>query len=57
MMLLCPWDFSWQEYWSVLPFPTLGDLPYLGMETKSALTGEFFTTEPLGKLHYVGTID
>ena len=55
--LLCPWDFSRQEYWSGLPFPTLGDLPYLGMETESsALAGEFFTTKPLGKPHYVGII-
>ena len=22
--LLCPWNFSRQEYWSGLPFPTLG---------------------------------
>ena len=25
--LLCPWDFSRQEYWSVLQFPPPGDLP------------------------------
>ena len=25
--LLCPWDFSGQEYWSGLPFPLPGDLP------------------------------
>ena len=27
--------FSWQEYWSRLPFLTPGDLPNLGMETAS----------------------
>ena len=25
--LLCPWDFSRQEYWSGVPFPPPGDLP------------------------------
>ena len=24
---LCPWDFSRQEYWSGLPFPSPGDFP------------------------------
>ena len=40
--------FSRQEYWSGLPFPTPGDLPYLKMEPKSlispALAGRFFMT-------------
>ena len=36
--------FSRQEYWSGLPFPTSGDLPYPGIEpTSSSLTGGFFT--------------
>ena len=43
--------FSWQEYWSGLPFPP-GDLPNPGFEpmspASSALTGVFFTTEPPG---------
>ena len=43
--------FSWQEYWSGLPFP-LGDLPNPGFEPMSpaspALAGAFFTTEPPG---------
>ena len=40
--------FSRQQYWSGFPFP--GDLPGPGMESKSrALTGGFFTTEPLGR--------
>ena len=42
--------FSRQEYWSVLPFPTPGDLPDLGIKPTSlgspTLAGVFFTTEP-----------
>ena len=42
--------FSWQEYWSGLPFPPSGDLPNLGIEPMSpALAGGFFTTAPSGK--------
>ena len=41
--------FSRQEYWSGLPFPTLGDLPDPGTKpaslTSPALAGRFFTTE------------
>ena len=41
-------EFSQQEYWSGLPFPPPGDLPYSGMEPESlmspALAREFFTT-------------
>ena len=40
--------FSWQEYWSGLPFPSLGDLPNAGIKPASrmspALAGRFFTT-------------
>ena len=43
-----PMGFSWQEYWSGLPFPTPGDLPDPGIEPVSLvspeLTGGFFTT-------------
>ena len=40
-------EFSRQEYWSELPFPSLGDLPNPGIELESpALAGRFFTTEP-----------
>ena len=43
-------EFSRQEYWSGLPFPTPGNLPNLGIKPTSpaspALAGEFFTTEP-----------
>ena len=42
--------FHRQEYWSGLPFPTPGDPPDPGIESRSpALTGGFFTTEPPGK--------
>jgi len=39
-------EFSRQEYWSGLPFPTPGDLPYPGIEPESLMTpamaGGFF---------------
>ena len=42
-------EFSRQEYWSGLLFPSPGDLPDPGVEptppTSPALAGEFFTTE------------
>ena len=42
-------EFSWQEYWSVWSFPTLGDLPHSEIKPTSpvtpALAGGFFTTE------------
>jgi len=45
-----PMGFSRQEYWSGLPFPSLGDLPNPGIKPESpALAGGFFTTEPQGK--------
>ena len=46
--------FSWQEYWSGLPFPPSRDLPDPGIEPTSTrvscIAGGFFTTEPPGKL-------
>ena len=43
--------FSRQEFWSGLPFSTLGDLSNLGIKLVSpALAYGFFTIEPLGKL-------
>ena len=46
-------EFSRQEYWSSLPFPTPRDLPNPGIEPTSpvspALVGRFFTTELPGK--------
>ena len=42
--------FPRQEYWSELPFPSLGDLPGPGIKPMSlALAGGFFTTESPGK--------
>ena len=42
--------FLRQEYWSGLPFPSPGDLPYPGMEPVSpALASGFFTTKRPGK--------
>ena len=44
--------FPRQEYWSGLPFPSPGDLPDPGIESKSPaspeLAGGLFTTEPPG---------
>ena len=45
-------EFSRQEYWSGLPFPSPGDLPNLRIKLISpALAGRCFTTEPPGKPH------
>ena len=49
-------EFSRQEYWSGLPFPTPGDLPDPGTETASLLSLAlqvvffFLTTAPLESL-------
>ena len=47
-------ELSRQEYWSGLPFPTPGAIPDPEIEPLSpvspVLAGEFFTTEPPGKL-------
>ena len=44
--------FSRQEYWSGLPFPSPGDLPYPGIEPRSpALQADALTSEPPGKPH------
>ena len=43
-------EFSRQEYWSGLPFPSPGDFPNPGIEHLSpALAGGFFTSKPPGK--------
>ena len=53
--LLCPWNFSRQEYWIGLSFLPPGDLPDPKIESRSpvfpALASWFFTTEPLAKPH------
>ena len=45
-----PLEFSMQEYWNGLPFPSAVDLSDPGSEPVSlgspALAGEFFTTAP-----------
>ena len=45
-----PMGFSWQEFWSGLPFTPLGVLPDSGIEpmppVSPELAGRFFTTEP-----------
>ena len=44
-------EFPRQEYWSGLPFPSLGDLPNPGIEPESlsspALAGRLFTLHHL----------
>ena len=43
-------EFSRQEYWSGLPFPTPGNLPNPGMEPMfPSLAGRFFSTVTPGK--------
>ena len=51
---------SRQEYWSVLPFPSLGNLPDPGIQLKSraspALAGSLFATMPPGKPRLNGQV-
>ena len=48
--LLRPWDFSRQECWSGLPFPSPGDLPDPEIEPVSpALQADALPSEPPGK--------
>ena len=43
-------EFSRQEYWSGLPFPSPGDLPNPGIETPvSHIAGRPLSSEPPGK--------
>ena len=43
-------EFSRQEYWSGLPFPSPGDLPHPGIEPRShALQADALSSEPPGK--------
>ena len=50
-----PWtiqsmEFSRPEYWNVYPFPTLGDLPNPGVETRSPTSqADSLPAEPQGK--------
>ena len=50
--------FSRQEYWSGLPFPSPGDLPYPGIEPGSpAFQADALTSEPPGKKKHVSFLD
>ena len=45
-----PWNFSRQEFWSGLPFPSPGDLPNIGIEHRSpVLQADSLQSEPQGK--------
>ena len=45
--LLCPWEFSRQEYWTDAPCPPLGNLPNSGIEPRSpALQADSLPSEP-----------
>ena len=47
-------EFSRQEYWSGLPFPSPGDLPSPGIEPRSpALQADALPSEPPGKCTYI----
>ena len=49
-------EFLREEYWSGLPFPSPGNLADPGIKPASpALADGFSTTEPLGKLEYIGS--
>ena len=54
---LLSWEFSRQEYWSRLPFPTPGDLLNPGIKLASpmspALAGVFFTTSATWEAHII----
>ena len=46
-------EFSRQEYWSGLPFPSPGDLPYPGIKPGSpTLQADPLPAEPAGKLDH-----
>ena len=42
-------EFSMQERWRGLPFPSPGDLPDPGISLASSTAGRLFTAEPPGK--------
>ena len=53
-------EFSRQEYWSGLPFPSPGDLPNPGLKLESlmspALAGGFFTASATWEVHSGSTV-
>ena len=47
-------EFSRQEYWNGLPFPSPGDLPDPGIEPgSSALQADSLPSEPPGKFYVI----
>ena len=49
--------FSWQEYWSGLPFPLPGDLPDLGLKHRSpAWQAILYRLSQLGVTQPVGSV-
>ena len=47
-------EFPGQEYWSVLPFPSPGDLPDPGIKSEyPALQADSLPSEPPGKPNYI----
>ena len=51
--------FSQKEYWSRLPFSSLGDLPDLGIEPcllRLLHCSGFFAAEPPGNLHVANSM-
>ena len=47
-------EFSRQEYWSGLPFPSSEDLPYPGIEPRSpALQADSFTIWTTREAHFI----
>ena len=51
--LLCPWGFSRQKFWSVLPCPPPGDLANPGIEPRSpTLQEDSLPSEPPGKPNF-----
>ena len=49
-----PMGLPRQEHWRGLPLPPSEDLPDSGIKfMSSAMAGEFFTVEPLGKPFYI----
>ena len=50
-------EFSRQEYWSGLPFPSPGDLPYLRIESGSpALQADTLPSEPTAAVAAVSSL-
>ena len=48
-------EFSWQGYWTGLPFPSPGDLPNPGIEPRfHALQADALPSEPPGKPSLLG---